>query len=276
MTVLDVSNYDLSTFDAECMKAEGVTGVIIGCQREQAADIIANRCVVAGLPILGMYAFLYFGIDTLGQTQTAIQMALDYDVKRVWLDCESTGEHDAASGPTQRQDELARCVEAVRDAGLEPGIYTGRWWWPGYMATEAFSHLPLWHSEYTVRFAPVPEVDYGGWTKVAIHQYTSQFWCCGRNRDANYVFEEDDMTREQVLALLKEFRLIDDAETVGGQASVASLNDWIDKHVPPLEAGLAAHVAPLSGKHHDHIEGPIDEDDDDIPEHEHEGGKVKR
>ncbi|MBI5289916.1 MAG: hypothetical protein HY873_13165 [Chloroflexi bacterium] len=204
MTVLDVSNYDLTTFDAECMKSAGVTAVIIGCQDEDAADVMANRCEAAGLPIIGVYAFLYFGLDTLGQTGAAIRVALRHSVGRVWLDCESTGEYDAASGPMQRQDELAACCDAVRAAGLSPGIYTGGWWWPGNMASEAFSHLPLWHSEYPNDGHAVPEVAYGGWSKVAIHQYTSQFWCCGRNRDANYVFEEDEMTREQLLEILEE------------------------------------------------------------------------
>lgn len=42
--------------------------------------------------------------------------------------------------------------------------------------------------------------------------------------------EGEDMTREQVLALLKEFNLIDEDETIGDQDSVASLNEWIERH----------------------------------------------
>lgn len=223
MTILDVSNYDLTTFDAECMKYSGVTGVIIGCQRENAADIMATRCVVAGLPILGVYAFLYFGIDTLGQTQTAIDVALRHGVGRIWLDCESTGQYDAASGPTQRQDELAACCDLVSAAGLDPGIYTGGWWWPGNMDSAAFSHFPLWHSEYPNDGHAIPDVAYGGWTKVAVHQFTSTFWCCGRNRDANYTFEEeDDMTRDEVIALLAELGV-----AAPDIPTVARLNEFV-------------------------------------------------
>lgn len=193
MTVLDVSNYDAETFDVACLKANGVTGIILGCQRESIAHEMAAKAVAGGLPILGTYAFLYFGIDTTGQTQAAIDVATAYGVPRVWLDCESTEANDAASGPPQRVRELRACVALVNGADLKAGIYTGKWWWPGNMATDEFAYLPLWHAEYPGDGHPIPVVDYGGWTGVAMHQYTSTLALCGRDRDANHVFEEEDM-----------------------------------------------------------------------------------
>ena len=256
MTVLDVSNYDATTFDPACMKAAGVTGVIIGCQRENLAWDMCVDAKAAELPVEGVYAFLYFGLDTLGQTQAAIRIALQFQVPIVWLDCESTGEHDNASGPSQRITELTNCIEAVQRAGLDVGIYTGRWWWPSYMGnTTVFSGLPLWHSEYGVGSAPaapVRVVDYGGWAGVAIHQYTSQFWCCGRNRDANYVFMEDDMTEDRVREIIRE-------ELGWGQAppetTLAGLNRWGNKleaeQVVPWISALKLHMATP------HTSGPV-------------------
>lgn len=200
MTTLDLSNFDADTLDVECMKASGVTGVILGCQRPVVTRQMADKLVVGGMPIIGVYSFLYLGLDSAGQTQAAIDVARDYGVKRVWLDVESTGSNERAGiTAEERIAEVGDCVAMVRNAGLEPGIYTGRWYWVPQMSnTTAFSDLPLWHSEYPADRHEVRTVDYGGWTNVAIHQYASDIEVCGRVRDHNYVFEgEEGMTQEE-------------------------------------------------------------------------------
>lgn len=199
MSVLDLSNYDADTLDVACMKGNGVTGVILGCQRPLVARQMADALVAGGMPIIGVYAFLYLGIDSEGQTANAIAVAREYGVKRVWLDVESTGENERAGmTPSQRVAEVQNCVAMVRNADLEPGIYTGRWYWVPKMAdSKAFKDLPLWHSEYPNDRHEVRTVDYGGWTNVAIHQYASDIEVCGRVRDHNYVFEEEEMTDEE-------------------------------------------------------------------------------
>lgn len=191
--ILDVSNYDFATFDADCLKAAGVTGIILGCQNPKVANAMGLRAQSAGIPIIGVYGFDYFGTPgNLGDIRDAITIAFRFGVRRVWIDCE------ADSGmvtPAERVAEIHECVNAVKATGLEPGIYTGAWWWgPNTEYSTEFADLPLWHSAYFDDGREVREVDYGGWTKVAIHQWTSTLSLCGRGRDANYVFEEEPMT----------------------------------------------------------------------------------
>ncbi len=202
MTVLDVSNYDYETFDVNCLKANGVASILLGCQRLEIAQLMAQKAINNGLPVLGTYAFLYFGISVGPEVTKAVDIARQYNIGRVWLDCESTGANDSASGPGQRQVELRGAIAQVISAGLRCGIYTGSWWWPSYMATDEFSYLPLWHAEYPEDGHQVKAVDYGGWTDVAIHQYTSSLNLCGRNRDANYVFMEEEMEDTVLRAIM--------------------------------------------------------------------------
>lgn len=200
--VIDISNYDMP-FDentANAFVVNGVDFIIIGGQRPGIAASQASACERAGLPILGFYAFLYFGIDTLGQTQAAIELAQQFDAGWVLLDCESIDSYDNAKTPEDRILELWQCVIAVTNAGLRPAIYTGGWWWPGYMGnTDQFKHLPLWHSAYPNDGGAVRKVGYGGWIDVALHQFTSERVLAGRVRDHNYLLDkqfigEDDMS----------------------------------------------------------------------------------
>lgn len=255
--VADVSNYDADTFDAECFKAAGIAGVIIGCQRPYAANAMARKAKDAGLPILGVYAFLYFGIDTIGQTGRAIDVAHEFDVPMVWLDCESATPHEAADATTvSRRVELAHCVDMV-ERDLQCGIYTGRYWWPSKMATDEFAHLPLWLADYGRNDgsrAPLLTTNFGGWTKVAIHQYTSTYDLCGRGRDMNYLLtEEEDMTPTQA-KMLSDVWL---ACTGGDAAILANFNANPGNSLIALALAtnqrIAEHeVRPHAGSAHEH------------------------
>lgn len=251
MTTLDVSNYDYGTFDAACLKAAGVDQIIVGCQRPQLAREMIEQARAAGIKVIGVYAYLYFDVDTLGQTMTAIGVAQEYGIGTVWLDVE-----DTSSRSSSRESQLQTCVDVVIDSGLRAGIYTGGWYWPSYMLnTTAFSYLPLWHSDYGYNdgtYPPVTEVAYGGWTKVAIHQYTSTLNLCGRHRDANYVLEEEPMTADELARLERLERI------VGGEA--ADQIDLLESH-NNLNAAVTAHV--------DHHPGSST-----VSEHTHEPGKV--
>ncbi len=218
MTVLDLSGYDLPTLDAPCMNANGVTGAILGVFSENnppgPMGDAAQSLRDAGIDILGFYGLIYFGspYGVTRDTKWAIQLAKRFGVERVWLDCEIDGKAigftDAVTPtPASRVNEIRECVKLVEDAGLKCGIYSGSWWWPGNTGnTTEFSRLPLWHAGYLNDGSAIKTVNYGGWTDVSIHQYTSSLNVCGRNRDANYVFmEEDDMTpaeREEHNALV--------------------------------------------------------------------------
>ena len=215
MTTLDLSAYDIPTFDAACFKKAGVESVILGVYSDTTApEQMANvgqACVDAGITILGWYSLVYFGspYGVTRDTKWAIQLAKRFGVERVWLDCEIDGKaigfNDAVPPtPASRVKEIRECVKLVEDAGLKCGIYSGSWWWPGNTGnTTEFSRLPLWHAGYLNDGSAIKTVNYGGWTDVAIHQYTSSLNVCGRNRDANYVFMEgDEVTREEYETLM--------------------------------------------------------------------------
>lgn len=204
MTVLDLSQYDIPTFDPECMKAAGVGGVILGvfsgADSPEGMAGVAQGCVDAGLPILGFYGLIYFG-SPYGETRDtryAIDLAKRFGVERVWLDCEIDGNAigftDATSPtPFGRVAAIRTCVEMVEREGLKAGIYSGAWWWPSKTDnSREFSRLPLWHAAYLDNAGTpyaVQQVNYGGWSDVALHQWTSTLPVCGRNRDANHVWD---------------------------------------------------------------------------------------
>lgn len=217
MTVLDLSNHDFSTFDPACLKAAGVERVIVGSWDLAITTSIVMQCRNAGIVVEDLYCFLYYGLPwEQREVDNAISIIKGHGgIKRVWLDCEAhftaaSGDLDTeAQGMTAaRRIAITRNAEArVITAGVEPGIYTGRYWWRDKMAdTTTFAHRKLWHAEYGPNSnptAPVTVVDYGGWTAPSVHQYTSTVVVCGRNRDHNYWFiPEDEVTREEYDALI--------------------------------------------------------------------------
>ena len=251
VTLLDISNWQ-HPWPAARAKADGCSEVIVGCQREADAHAIINACVAADLPVVGLYAFLYWNVDTIDQTRTAIRVAKKTGQQMIWLDCENSEDADPNATPWQRQTQLAECVSAVQDAGLNCGIYTGGPFWMKEMGnTRDFSHLPLWYSNYGFRNdatqSPITKVSFGGWTDVAIHQYTSQFPCAGMLLDANYDFMEDEMTPEQLARLERVEKL---AYQLASQAwgenplNAQGLRDaYVDTDFGRLLGELAAHKA---------------------------------
>ena len=227
MICLDLSNHDESTFDAACFKSAGVTDVIMGCQL---SGIPARRMIPklqeVNINVRGTYAFLGFNNWWIQPTRDAINVAKAFNIPMVWLDAEGddvvTGHIVPGVTPGMRIARLHECVDLVQLAGLAVGIYTGGWFWPPYMNnTTEFSHLPLWHSAYPTNGQPITEVAYGGWEKVSIHQYTSSYTVCNRNRDANYIFEEeDDMTEEQKAKLDAVYNAL----CAGNQAMIDAWN----------------------------------------------------
>jgi GH25 family lysozyme M1 (1,4-beta-N-acetylmuramidase) len=223
MSVIDISSYDLDTFNAHCFAANGVTGVIVGVfSATNAPDRMrtaAQACRDAGLKIHGFYGVLYFGspFGLKRDAQWAIDLAKEFGVSRVWLDVETDGVDNGFTDgsrptPAQRARELGQVVQMVRTAGLSPGIYTYRPFWLQQMgSTSEFRDLPLWFASYGQNdpdhpIDPITSVNFGGWTQCAIHQYSSTIMVCGRERDHNYVFEgEDDMTPEEVNKLVEAF-----------------------------------------------------------------------
>lgn len=272
MTVLDLSSYDLDTLNASCMKSAGVTGAILGVYSPENAPArmgqAADKLQSAGIDILGFYALIYFGsaFGVTRDTRWAIELAQRFGVERVWLDCETDGKDNGFTDavtptPAERVQQIRLCVAMVESAGLKAGIYTGGWWWPGNTGnTTEFSRLPLWHAAYFATGTQIRTVDYGGWTDVAIHQYTSSLPICGRNRDANYVFmEEEELPDPRIDKLIA---------ALGGEAAV---DEW-NARGNSLLSGYALEQQRLQEHLNNHAAGVTGA----IPEHEHHGGKVKR
>lgn len=251
--VLDLSSYDLETWFAAGMKEQGVTAAIVGVYSPRNAPttmaLAADKLRDAGINVIGFYALIYFG-SPFGETRDtlwAIDLAKRAGVDRVWLDCETDGRPNgftdaAVPTPADRVAAIRKCVALVEAAGLKPGIYTGGWWWPASTGNSSeFAHLPLWHAAYFSSLEPVREVNYGGWTDVAIHQFTSSLPIAGRHRDANYVFmeEEDDMTPSEVVDIQAGQFLELLAQAVGAKESTFS------DHA--LQEAIRTRLAELSG-----------------------------
>lgn len=192
------------------MAASGVTGAILGVfSRGNPPHDMANagdRLMSAGIPILGWYGLPYFG-DSYGATRDIIwatQLAKAFKTRRVWVDAEIdayqvgfTSAH--VPSVTERVATLHDNVAIIENGGISAGMYSAPWWWvPETGNYTGLSHLPLWFANYPASGQPFTYLPqpFGGWTKPTVHQYTSTLWVCGRNRDANYVFEEDEMNAE--------------------------------------------------------------------------------
>lgn len=200
---IDISNFDVpfTAATVTAFKDAGVEAVIVGCQRTAIAREQIAVCRDAGMPVVGVYAFLYWGNAVISEVGKAIDIAKNFGVSRVWLDCEDSADASPSATPGSRLGELANAVASIRNAALEAGIYTGKHFWQGAMGnTTQFAHLSLWHASYWNDRHYQDAVDYGGWTRVAIHQYASSPALAGRNRDYNVIFEEEEemgMTPEE-------------------------------------------------------------------------------
>lgn len=279
MNILDLSNHDEPTFDAACMRAAGVTRVIMGCQM---GGWPARRMVpalrAAGIEVRDLYAFLGFRNWWLQPTRTAIQVAGELGgIERIWLDAEADDPNDGTSGddvtPEQRVARLAQAVDLVERAGFPVGIYSARWFWlPRIGNSTRFRAYPLWLGG-PYQAEPIREVDFGGWTTVAIHQYTSTLEVCGRGRDANYWFaeEEDSMTDDDLLAIFAGGEERDDQGELKPREERLTLARF---RRDEAAAGRAPSVRDLASGSHTHTapQPPVGP----VPDHTHRAGEVVR
>ncbi len=171
---IDLDNYDGDISSAvPTLVADGCLYAIVGCQDPAIASRQTAALSSGGFEIIGVYAYLYWGSDILAETAKAVSVASRAGIPRVYLDCERDGELPGQT-PATRLAQLRQAIAAVRDAGLEPGIYTGEPFWREAMGnTTEFAGLPLWHAAYWYDLHHVATVSYGGWTGEAVHQYTA-------------------------------------------------------------------------------------------------------
>lgn len=223
MRVLDLSNHDWPTFDAACLKAAGVTRVILGCWDFAIAESMLLALRREGIVVEDLYCFLYYRLpwennDVLNARELARRHG---GIERIWLDCEATFDGPAglldteAEGTTPGQRNLITALYFAELRGaFQVGIYTGQYWWRDKMGdSRAFDDLPLWLANYGTNDpdnprTPITSVDFGGWTTAAVHQYSSTIPVCGRGRDHNYWFLEEGLSVDDKARLDRLERIV--------------------------------------------------------------------
>lgn len=276
MRTLDLSNHDFATFDPACLQAAGVTRVILGCWDFAIAETMLLALGRHGIVVEDLYCFLYYRLPwENNDVLNALALARRHGgIARVWLDCEAmfdgpSGHLDTeAEGTTvtQRVNITFRYFEELRVAGLEPGIYTGQFWWADKMGgTTLFARngAKLWLANYgsndpdNPRWA-IETVSWGGWSKVSVHQYSSVIPVCGRGRDHNYWMLEDEVTRTEyedlVLALFsgqeekdkpRPERLVAALYRMDAIVNGAKEKDQVDRSVSQQVANIREQVKKL-------------------------------
>lgn len=251
--LVDLSTYDMETWNPACFAANGVTRAIVGVYpgpTEAVKRVTSLRA--AGITVIGVYGVPYWGDSPHYVTRDiewAIAVARDQGIGTVWVDAEidawQIGVNVGRSYPGQRIEQLRASLQRVEAHGLRAGIYTAAWWWDTNTAySKAFKDYPLWHAHY--RQAPMPTPGFGGWTSAEIHQYTSTRELCGRGRDHNYLFTESGAeAQEEDMAAIEalEKRIAELERRTGGtgeRARNADLLAYIDGvNVATLSMGEA-------------------------------------
>lgn len=212
--VLDYSNYDWDTFDAKAFYDAGVRKAIVGSQPTWNPGRAIEALRSEGIEVIAIYDLPYFGSDesTRQPIIRAVTVASQYRVPLVFADAEidanqtNVPEWQGIPTPTvpQRQAEFRWGMNTIKAAGLDRGVYTnGSWWKPNMGNSTEWADSKLWLATYGVGGSPIDPiqtVDFGGWSKVWAHQYTSTWQVAGRGRDCSYLFEdvkEDDMDKTE-------------------------------------------------------------------------------
>ena len=102
-------------------------------------------------------------------------------LKFVALDIEVDGVSEAT---------IQAAADEVRNEGLRPIIYTGRWFWSGHLGNPTWAaDLPLWDSAYNGQ-SDLTFDGYGAWKTVVGHQYQGTNSALGFSADLS-VFDAD-------------------------------------------------------------------------------------
>lgn len=202
--VLDLSNHDLSTLDPACFRAAGISRAIIGCWDAPITIQIVQRLRAVGIIVEDLYCEVYNGLSyELREGHNAITVSRAVGgIERVWIAQEVDAQFEApGQTPASRLAATAR-MDALLRASSEfeelPGIYTYDFYWRNKVGNAlVYAGRRLWNSRPGTNdpnnpIPPIRAVSYGGWTECDIHQYSSTIWLCGRVRDHNYWFIEDD------------------------------------------------------------------------------------
>ncbi len=123
----------------------------------------------AGL-VRGAYQYFEPGRDPIAQADIVVRAVgrLGPGDLPVTLDVEAT---NPGVSPGEYASLIHRWVDRVTEGtGRAPMIYTGRYYWDGYVASGDFASLPLWHAQYTS--ASCPNIS-NFWSDWGVWQYSS-------------------------------------------------------------------------------------------------------
>jgi hypothetical protein len=146
----------------------------------QAQQARALGCTVGG------YMWCFGKVNPEAQVDAAMATAERAGIKLgptnpLWLDCEtysSKGKTDYDAGPCYPDSTgdrgwwLRRAIERVKHFGVQPGIYTGYWWWTSdsfMQDTTEFGDNPLWASQFNANTAVDSVLLYGGWSRETLY-----------------------------------------------------------------------------------------------------------
>lgn len=133
---------------------------------DQARSARDNGCTVGG------YVWCYRTVSAEQTIVLALETAEKAQIQlpTLWLDIE---EYDGQPGPSIAW--IHEALAACESLGVRAGIYTAKWYWDKWHpGVTDFGDVPLWAAQY----GPKPSLDqfkpFGGWTKAAGIQWTSE------------------------------------------------------------------------------------------------------
>lgn len=178
---IDVSNYSgpITHYQAAALYNAGVRRCVVQLVNER---ILTHREQIPTLLDAGIevqfYVYVWFSAGEAFMQSRIAWAAREADAypgasKMMWLDCEQA---DTDNPPFDYvhlpvSPTIRASVDAVRQYGYQPGIYTAAWWWkPGAGDSHEWSDLPLWVANYDGD-PTMYEAGFGGWGLPAMKQY---------------------------------------------------------------------------------------------------------
>jgi len=205
------------------LKDLGVEEIIVNSNNVRLANSFIREARAAGIRCRMLYSYLYFGyngsngtIDRIDyEISNAIAIAKENGIHTVAVDVEAVGEYEFPGTTFDgRVRDIWRAIRMLEEAGLSVMVYTYPYYWTNQMRNTAqFSKYPLWLAQWADNeggYSEVRMVNFGGWTNVDIHQWTSSRKIMGNNVDHNTIFTnvldtigENDMPDPRVDKLVK-------------------------------------------------------------------------
>lgn len=146
-----------------------------------------GACAAVGLEVQA-YTYLYLRSDPAGRVGWVLQqLGMCPGVQKLWLDVEDT--EDGVLSVNEREWSLWYAMQVARVAGVDVGLYTGKWWWDRYMpgVTWPSYYMDLWAADYDNQQSLDTPL-FGGWSEAKMKQYagTSQIAGPIHQVDLNY------------------------------------------------------------------------------------------